>query len=53
MIIVPQFERTFCNADVGSRLVVVLPLRCRVWCRVYKLTRSDPESRRESLRIST
>ena len=25
MIIVPQFERTFCNADVGLRLVVVLP----------------------------
>ena len=25
MIIVPQFERTFCHADVGLRLVVVLP----------------------------
>ena len=23
MIIVPQFERTFCNADVGLRLVVL------------------------------
>ena len=25
MIIVPQFEGTFCNANVGLRVVVVLP----------------------------